>query len=135
VPRSAFLNFQSIDEARGGLHMLDGREGPGGEALRVSLSRSPAVHLKRLWAWTYVEEEMRRRGEMAHLEREWDGLGFGTGAEDQQHWRDGLAPDASVPPVGTRGGRVRLRNRAGVAAAGVFADGSQERGARGDEAP
>jgi hypothetical protein len=73
---------------------------------------------------------MRRRGEEeeAHFEREWDGLGFGTGAEEQ----DGPATDAS--PVGTRGGRFPLRKRAGVAVAGVFVDGSQERGARGDEA-
>ena len=69
---------------------------------------------------------MRGRGEEVDFEREWDGLGFGTGAEEE----DGPAPDANanVPPVGTRGGRVRLRNRSGVAVTGVFADGSQERG-------
>ncbi|KAH9177213.1 hypothetical protein EDB89DRAFT_1519523 [Lactarius sanguifluus] len=136
APRCAFLQFRSIDDARAGLHMLDGREGPGGEALRFSLSRSTAVHLKRLWGWAYGEEEMRRRGEEAgvHFEREWNGLGFGTGAEDQHNWRDGPA-HASAPPVGTRGGRVSLRNRAGVAAAGAFADGLHEHGTCGDEAP
>ncbi|KAH9044961.1 hypothetical protein EDB83DRAFT_2406379 [Lactarius deliciosus] len=135
APRCAFLQFRSIDDAREGLHMLDGREGPGGEALRFSLSCSTAVHLKRLWGWAYEEEEVRRRGEEGglHFEREWDGLGFGTGAEDQHHRRDGPA-HASAPPVGTRGGRVSLRNRARVAAAGVFADDSQEHGTREDEA-
>lgn len=75
---------------------------------------------------------MWRRGEEAHFGREWDRLQFRTGAEEQ----DGPVPDSSanVPPVGTREGRVRLRNRAGVAVGGVLADGSQERGARGDEA-
>lgn len=136
APRGAFLHFRSIDDARAGLHRLDGREGPNGEALRVSLSCFPAVHLKQLWGWAYAEEEMRGRGEeVAHSEREWDGLGFGTGAEQQpqQHWRDSPA-HASVPPVGTRGGRVRLRARAGVAVAGVFADGSREHGAYADGA-
>ena len=69
---------------------------------------------------------MRWRGKEVHFEREWDGLGFGTGAEEQ----DSPASDANanVPPVGTRGGRVRMRNRAGVAVADLFADGSQEGG-------
>lgn len=70
---------------------------------------------------------MLRRGEEAHFERDWDGFGFGTGAEEP-----GL--DANVSPVGTRGGRVRLRNttRAGVAVTGLFADGSLEGGAMED---
>lgn len=70
----------------------------------------------------YAEEEMRRLGEEVRFEREWDGLGFGTGAEED-------ASDANVSsPVGTRGGRVRWRGTSraggGVAAKGVFADGS-----------
>ncbi|KAH9054768.1 hypothetical protein EDB87DRAFT_1419965 [Lactarius vividus] len=134
APRCAFLHFRTIDDARAGLHMLDGREGPGGEALRVSLSCPTAVHLKRLWGWAYAEEEIRQRGEKVdvHFEREWAGLGFGTGAEDQQLWRDGPGY-TSVPPVGTRGGRVSLRGQTEVAGAGVFADGSQESGDRRDE--
>ena len=130
-----FLQFRTIDDARAGLQRLDGCEGPGGEALRFSLSCFPEVHLEQLWERAYAEEEMRRRGEEeeVHFEREWDGLGFGTGSEEQ----DGPVPDAhaSVPPVGTRGGRVPLRKKAGVAVADVFADGSQETGAREDEAP
>lgn len=77
----------------------------------------------------YAEEEMQRRGEEVHFEREWNGLGFGTGAEDH-------GADANVSPVGTRGGRVRLRGKTragGVAATGVFADGSLEDWALDDE--
>jgi hypothetical protein len=75
-----------------------------------------------------MEEEMQKRGEEPHLEREWEGLGFGTGAEES-------GPDANVSPVGTRGGRVRLQNgtRAGVAATGVFADGLLRGGEYDDE--
>jgi hypothetical protein len=74
---------------------------------------------------------MQKRGEEPHLEREWEGLGFGTGAEDS-------GPDVNVSPVGTRGtrgGRVRLQNgtRAGVAATGLFVDGPLGGGEFDDE--
>lgn len=132
-----FLQFRTIDDARAGLQRLNGRSGPGGEPLHFSLSCFPAVHLKQLWEWTYEEEEMRRRGQVeAYFEREWAGFGFGTGMEKQGGPVLDAHALASVPPVGTRGGRVPLpvRNRAGVTVADVFADGSQEGGAHGDEA-
>jgi hypothetical protein len=71
---------------------------------------------------------MRKRGQEAHLEQEWGGLGFGTGAEES-------GPDVNVAPVGTRGGRVPLRNRtrSGLAAMGVFEDDELLGGARDDE--
>lgn len=71
---------------------------------------------------------MRRRDAETHFEREWGGLEFGTDAEG----RDDSAPDvnAKVTHVRTRGGCVRLRNRAGDAVRSVLArDESQQLGA------
>jgi hypothetical protein len=77
-PRGAFLQFETIDDARTALGMLDGRVGPGGETLHVGLSRLPAVHPNRLWQWAdgeeqgaYSEEDGRRV------------LGLGTGEEER----------------------------------------------------
>jgi hypothetical protein len=61
--------------------MLDDRSGPSGEALRFSLSHSTSLNIDQAWDLACAEEEMRRRGEEVHFEREWGGLGFGTGAE------------------------------------------------------
>ncbi|KAH9970270.1 hypothetical protein BJV74DRAFT_867387 [Russula compacta] len=132
-PRGAMLHFRSIDHARAGLRKLDGRAGPGGETLYVSLSRHPAVHTNQLWQWANAEEE----GKEAHVEDEWGGLGFGTGGEEQQPegvvsgLSSGSGPRASGivvdadgrekmgdQRVGTRGGRghwkdwVATRNKA-----------------------
>jgi hypothetical protein len=94
-PRSAFLKFQTIDDARMALQMLDGRAGPGGETLHVGLSRLPAVHSNRLWRWAQEREEDEENGgggleeeegeEESFFEEddEWGGLGFGTGEEGQ----------------------------------------------------
>jgi hypothetical protein len=61
-PRSAFLHFGTIDDARAALSMLDGRVGPGGETLHVGLLRLPAVHLNRLWWWAYKVQEQYKGG-------------------------------------------------------------------------
>ena len=68
--------------------MLDGRVGPGGETLHVGLSRPPAVHPNQMWLWVHEVEEMEKsggdKGGEACLEDGWEGLGFGTGKEEQR---------------------------------------------------
>jgi hypothetical protein len=117
--RGAFLQFRSVDDARTALRALDGRKGPGGETLRVTLSRLPAVHPNRLWRWACIQDGTEEGA--AYLENECHGLGFGTGEEDldPQPGDDGaseMADDARGgsrkrgewgAPVGMRGGRFR----------------------------
>ncbi len=79
--RGAFLRFRTVDDAHVALRMLDGRVGPGGEVMRMGLSRPPLVHLARMWQWAYKVQDMG--GGEACLEDEWEGLGFGTGKEEQ----------------------------------------------------
>jgi hypothetical protein len=85
--RSAFLEFGRIDDARTAVRMLDGRAGPGGETLHVGLSRLPAVHTDRRWRWTYEVQEKEKGGGVKEgeedFEDEWEGLGFGTGREEE----------------------------------------------------
>jgi len=113
-PRGVFLHFRSIDDARAGLRALDGRQGPGGETLHVTLSRMSAVHPNRLWRWAYMEEGGE---EESYLHDECAGLGFGTGAAEQQEGQETetgteveMEMDKSIRveghgrPVGTRGG-------------------------------
>jgi hypothetical protein len=89
-PRSAFLQFSTRGDARTALH---GRVGPGGERLRVRLSRPPVVHPNQMWLWVHEVEEMEKsgggEGGEACLEDEWEGLGFGfgTGEEEQDDTR------------------------------------------------
>jgi len=110
-PRGAFLHFRSIDDARAGLRALDGRRGPGGETLHVTLSRMSAVHPNWLWRWAYMEEGGE---EESYLHDECAGLGFGTGTAEQQEGQETeteVEMDKSIRveghgrPVGTRGGR------------------------------
>ena len=108
-PRGAFLHFRSIDDARAGLRALDGRQGPGGETLHVTLSPMSAVHPNRLWLWAYMEEGGE---EESYLHDECAGLGFGTGAAEQQEGQETeVEMDKSIRveghghPVGTREGR------------------------------
>ena len=116
--RSAFLEFNGIDDARMALCMLDGRVGPAGETLNVGLSRLPAVHTDLRWEWSYESEEKERRGEeeeegggeAADYEEEWEGLGFGTGREEgAQEVGRGVGGDASATrsSYGLREGRGR----------------------------
>jgi hypothetical protein len=94
--RCAFLQLPSIDEARAALRKLDGRMGPGGETLQVTLSRLPALPLAQLWRSMDVEEEE---------EEVWAGpLGFATGDEVG----DVAGLDKRLQ-IGTRGGRRRPR--------------------------
>jgi hypothetical protein len=90
-PRSAFLQFSTRGEARAAFRMLDGRVGPGGETLHLRLSRLPVVHPNQMWMWVHKVEEMEKRGGgeggEACLESEWEGLGFGTGEEEQDDTR------------------------------------------------
>ncbi|KAI9507299.1 hypothetical protein F5148DRAFT_1206079, partial [Russula earlei] len=146
-PRGAYLHFQSIDDARAGLRKLDRRAGPRGETLHVSLSRLPSVHPDQLWQWAYATEEMGGPGselkdEEAYFVKEWDGLGFGTGTEEQEEQGVGVLGCSHKPPpphvnqVGTRGGRgvwkdwvwsranERLRTRAGTGTTGEHDDTS-----------
>ena len=116
--RSAFLEFNGIDDARMALCMLDGRLGPAGETLNVGLSRLPAVHTDLRWEWSYEVEEKERRGEEeegggggeADYEEGWEGLGFGTGREEgAQEVGRGVGGDASATrsSYGLREGRGR----------------------------
>ena len=83
--RTAFIRFKTIDDARVGLRMLDGRMGPGGETLSVRLSRAPAVDPNEMWRWVceteVMEEHGGSEGGVELLSDEWEGLGFGTGVE------------------------------------------------------
>ena len=112
-PRGAFLQFRTIDDARTALRTLDGRKGPGGETLCITLSRPPAMHPNRLWRWACIQEGTEE--EAAFFENECDGLGFGTGSEDND--RDSEAVDDAPSErrnqkrrpscIGRRGGRFR----------------------------
>lgn len=88
-PRRALLRFRTIDGARAALRTLDGRVGPGGETLRVGLSRPPVVHPNQMWRWVYKVEDTEISGGAgggkgeACLEDGWEGLGFGTGEEER----------------------------------------------------
>ena len=80
-PRGAILRFKTIDDARVALRMLDGRVGPGGEALHMELSRPPAVHPNQMWRWVYEVEDMEKRGVVVREKRasrmRGEGLGLG----------------------------------------------------------
>jgi hypothetical protein len=103
--RCAFLQLPSIDEARAALRKLDGRMGPGGETLQVTLSRLPALPLAQLWRSMGVEEEEPKRQEEEEEEEMWAGpLGFATGDEVG----DVAGLDKRLQ-IGTRGGRRRPR--------------------------
>jgi hypothetical protein len=106
-PRGAFLQFPSIDDARAALRALDGRQGPGGETLRVTLSPAPAVHPNRLWRWVSIPEGTEE--EAAFFENECDKLGFGTGKEQEQEKVvvDERGRKVWKPRVDTRGGRFK----------------------------
>ena len=110
--RSAFLEFGGIDDARTALRMLEGRAGPGGETLNVGLSRLPAVHTDRRWEWAYDEQEKEKsgeeeEGEEAGLEDEWEGLGFGTGKEEND--AQSVGHDVGRDAIGTRSRLWRRR--------------------------
>lgn len=84
--RCAFLQFKTAKNACVALRNLAGRVGPGGEKLDLRLSRLPVVHPSQLWRWVHEVEDMERSGggeEDACLKYEWEGLGFGTGREEQ----------------------------------------------------
>jgi len=129
--RCAYLQFRTINDARVGLHKLAGRVGPNGETLHVALSRAPALGRDQLWRWAHVTEERLEKveDEEAYFGAEWEGLGFGTGAEEVEEevlveveeggvpvgrgrgW-DGL-DDGPVPETlahGTRGGRGHFKD-------------------------
>jgi hypothetical protein len=109
-PRGAFLLFRSVDDARAALRALDGRKGPGGETLRVTLSPAPAMHPNRLWRWVSIQEGTEE--EAAFFENECDKLGFGTGKEEEEENHrvgrevvDERGRKVWKPRVGMRGGR------------------------------
>ncbi|KAH9954695.1 hypothetical protein BC827DRAFT_1272378 [Russula dissimulans] len=104
-PRSAYLQFRTISDARAGLHKLVGREGPGGEGMHVALSRAPAVRRDRLWRWAHAMEEglEKIQDEEAYFEAEWEGLGFGTGTEEEEEGEEEEGEEEEELPVSRRG--------------------------------
>jgi hypothetical protein len=106
-PRRAFLHLKSIDGARAALRKLDGRVGPGGEVLQLTLSRLPVLPPARLWKWAYVGEV----DEEDCFEKEWAGLGFGT-EQDAPGVGVERGDAQEAPPVGSRGGRRPLKDQA-----------------------